>query len=80
MLKSFLTSANCFVFVSLFSLNLGAIQSVETATNDPSETSFCETKVEFHTDYAQAFAIAKRTGKPLFVLQLSGDLKNPTFT
>ncbi|MCH2182454.1 MAG: hypothetical protein MK108_10655 [Mariniblastus sp.] len=80
MLKSFLTGTSCFVLVSLLSSGVSGTEWVDTPTDHPDETSYCQTKVKFHTDYVKAFELAKRTGKPLFVLQLSGDLKNATFT
>lgn len=51
-----------------------------TAAEPSDETGRCGTKVNFVDDEAEAFEIARKTGKLVYVLHLSGNLKSETFT
>lgn len=42
--------------------------------------SKCGTQIDFAVDYESAFEEARKTGRPLFVVHLSGDLRNSTYT
>ena len=49
---------------------------------DGAKTEFiqCDTKINFVADYEEAFELAKAENKPLFIVHLSGNLKNSAFT
>lgn len=48
--------------------------------DSPIQIIQCGTKVDWIADNERAFAEAKRTGKPVYMLHLSGNLKNENFT
>ena len=50
------------------------------ATPADSEIVKCDTAVEWMRDYDAAFDRAKKTGKPIYVFHLSGNLLNKDFT
>lgn len=80
MLKPFFSKAICVALVSVMTTSISAFQSDGNATGQGRAKSFCQTKVEFYTDFVEAFAVAQETGKPLYVLELSGNLQNEAFT
>ena len=69
-----------------FTSSTGAAQSLfdETQTFSEQERTpnpiRCGTRIDWIEDNELAFAEARRTGKLVYVLHLSGNLKNSTFT
>ena len=51
-------------------------QTFAAAEDGPTDTIQCETKINFVADYDKA----KTENKPLFIVHLSGNLKNSAFT
>lgn len=66
---------SAFILLTLFCQTIAA---AEDATKP--EIIQCETKINFVADYDKAFELAKAENKPLFIVQLSGNLKNSEFT
>lgn len=69
----------CTLAITAGSFSMTAAQD-GNASVDKAETIKCNTKVEWHADWREAFALAEKSNKPLFVLHLSGNLQNEAFT
>ena len=57
-----------------------AANAEDNSQESKTETIQCNTKVDWYPDWREAMAIAEKSGKPLFVLHLSGNLRNEKFT
>lgn len=74
-------AGTCALLLTTLFVGVASAQEAEFFDNEASsETHRCGTEVEFFADEAKAFAAAKKTGKLVYVLHLSGNLKNETFT
>ena len=66
--------------LSAFILLTLCCQTIAAAEDGKPEIIQCETKINFVADYDKAFELAKTENKPLFIVHLSGNLKNSAFT
>lgn len=68
----------------LFAILLVRIGSGQVTEFFPDEAEIdshrCGTQIDFVEDETTAFEKARKSGRPVYVLHLSGNLKNETFT